>query len=460
MRRHSFKRSTQGQAGFALVASIVVIAGILVLALSLLILGRVERRTARAYSHQYRVELALDAGTQAAMATLQTVVERDDFWVASQTVPNPDSSTPTEVTWLVVQDGTSGWRYLPLFGGTEPVSQGGARPQMPAPPADLEPITGIPNNPLMSQPVADWETLDSDRYEVRYTYWLEDLHTGIDADIAGLVERDQGLDPRESGWFTLFDRAAIRDTGSLANSDIIANRELLQRTRDFASVLDDNQDGAAASDAQIAERYLNFGVPESLLERQIVPPYEDIEAPGEPQADLNQLVADADVEAIAAKINQHLPEFAERRGGMTSEQDYVKTLAASAIDYADEDQNSTLAADYRGVDSYPFVNEIYDRYEWIRPPAGQPGLVRIEVRTFVELWNPSDREISGSVELENVNNHRIIIPGLGEVEFGAVSFQPETVSLAANGFQVLEFSPADGPKVYEFDAGNVYHEQQ
>ncbi len=70
------------------------------------------------------------------------------------------------------------------------------------------------------------------------------------------------------------------------------------------------------------------------------------------------------VDAIANKINENLPTFGAARKGALTGLDYVRTLAASIVDYADSDSAATVGADYRGYDSYPLINELYSMKWW------------------------------------------------------------------------------------------------
>ncbi|MDH4411631.1 MAG: hypothetical protein QE273_18605 [Verrucomicrobiales bacterium] len=62
---------------------------------------------------------------------------------------------------------------------------------------------------------------------------------------------------------------------------------------------------------------------------------------GKPRFNLNTLVASRDV-GIADLVSRNLPAFADRRGGFPNDEDYLATLAANAIDYTDEDSRPAL----------------------------------------------------------------------------------------------------------------------
>lgn len=137
-----------------------------------------------------------------------------------------------------------------------------------------------------------------------------------------------------------------------------------------------------------------------------------------------------EVNAIAAHIQQRLPQFANARVGgypfpgppppraptatiapaSDRAQAYVRCLAAGMLDYADTDSLPNLdgnplsaperstGADrypsYRGMDSFPLVSEQWQRY---RLEAGASGKTRYSLTTYLELWNMTNQEIAGSV---------------------------------------------------------------
>ena len=150
------------------------------------------------------------------------------------------------------------------------------------------------------------------------------------------------------------------------------------------------------------------------LEQPLVPlgyGYQDEGNPTKPKLDLNAQVTaggDTAVQAIATKINDNLQTFAtQRKGGLTG-QDYVKTIAASIIDYADADSEATVRVDYRGLDSYPLVSELYSMKWWNTAASlnGSTGtyFVHIEMDTWAELWNMTNQPVIGKCDLEMIEN--------------------------------------------------------
>ncbi|MGJ8724950.1 MAG: hypothetical protein ACSHYB_10375 [Roseibacillus sp.] len=141
------------------------------------------------------------------------------------------------------------------------------------------------------------------------------------------------------------------------------------------------------------------------------------------------------VEEIADHIAEALPRFSsQRRGGFGDwqegdEQDaaYLKTFAASLIDYADTDSVPTMDEDeYRGVDSHPFITEylITHRIDGFEKRNGANFIV-IEVETFAELWNMSNYPVTGNFELGYINP--FVFEALGNPEIDFMTPLDETV---------------------------------
>lgn len=164
---------------------------------------------------------------------------------------------------------------------------------------------------------------------------------------------------------------------------------------------------------------------------------------GFPQLNLNQLLEEADgpsfgglfspanrvVAQMAGFISRALPDFArERQGGFP--EDYLMTLSASALDYADEnDQPVVSEGAFRGIDSHPFISEylMTTSFQWTSHPDDEepsnqfPELGEMElqgewilrsgdntyllftVEHFCELWNMNNHQVEGDVEFRFEN---------------------------------------------------------
>lgn len=137
---------------------------------------------------------------------------------------------------------------------------------------------------------------------------------------------------------------------------------------------------------------------------------------GMPRVSLNRIVHEAkaahatkrirQINEITEVIEENLPQFAQRKGAFP--EDYLRTLAASMIDYADEDSYPTVSAAqppfgadaasaFRGMDSMPVVNECFLRLMIQSISGAHPDYtISFRLTPCVELWNPSNQEITGA----------------------------------------------------------------
>ncbi|MDP0489615.1 MAG: hypothetical protein Q7Q71_01025 [Verrucomicrobiota bacterium JB023] len=162
---------------------------------------------------------------------------------------------------------------------------------------------------------------------------------------------------------------------------------------------------------------------------------------GETKLNLNaQLSANREtaIGRMTDLINEALPDFAaERQGGFP--EDYLATLAANALDYADDDDDISRSEGlYRGVENAPLVSEFLrtTTFSWESVPdlpdtdftnallAGESNpfirkngrlYLGLTVRVYAELWNPTNHGVAGSYRV-SYENERMLAEG----------FMPET----------------------------------
>ncbi len=445
--------------GFALPMAIIAISGMLILLVGLLAVLALERKTARSYADATRAELALQSGLADAIATISPVALRDDSLVFR--LEDPDfqtDSTPSIQRRKFFTFGSNydttrrSWRVIPFFSGVKEsqsaLNELGPNPNASRPSGEaisrslksanlrLEPIARSAQT-LDHLPTAAWVDLNpsNSAYKTRFAWWVEDLSGRIDGKNAGSIQRIQSLDPRETGLYTIFAPAADRD--GAGPEDILVNkRAALRSSASVRTVL-------PAIDATKIEPWITYSLPNLAISAPLIPQGFGYVDAGFPRLNLNNLIEQRNVTGIAALIDKNLPNWnGIRKGGFPSTENYTKTIAASIIDYADVDSDATIGPDFRGVDSYPFVNEIFDRYEW-RATTG--GNVIIRVTSYIELWNLSQQNITGSIQLENINRHTIRIPPAGNHTFSPVTYPPQQVNIPPNGFRVLECGFTDYP---------------
>lgn len=418
-------------------------------ALLLLLVGWItilglERKTARSYSEATRAELALESGLAGALATIASLTHRDDSLVFRLDDPLV-TSNESFFTYGAIYENDA-WKAVPLFSGTASVPLGDRQIDARLLSAELATYASTAE-PLLSHqrypeiPPVQWIELPSDpdhpsKHTLHYAYWIEDLSGRIDGKHAASQTREHGQSTAELDFSTIFDPQVSSEN---IPPQMDEKRDSLRTTASLRHVID-------PAEAAKIEPYIAY-LPNATPPPKIIPHGFGYPDAGQPARDLNELVSTADVDGIASHIARNLTDFSDRRGGFPASQDYVKTLSASIIDYADSDSDATLGIDYRGVDSYPFVNELFDRYEWVE---GNPGEVDIKVETFVELWNPCQLPITGEMTFTNDNQHKIRIPLGDDQTFSAVEFPPRQVSIPPNGFAVI----ALGEHTYTFPEGS------
>jgi len=302
-----------------------------------------------------------------------------------------------------------------------------------------------------------------------------------------------GLSPREipfypwrlqSGSSNLFDHPY----GRLAN--IRANQAGVVSIGSLASLspFEPDQVSQRSFDLNVEERF-TLGL-SGYREVPLVPPgfgYPD-GAVGKPRRNLNEWIrkVEADpspevrkgaLDELASYIGTMLPLFVERKGAFP--EDYLKTIAASILDYADTDSMSTVENPvvtvpyqesndkdaFRGIDSFPLCNEFflkftYDGYE----PEGSRTRVHFKATPFVELWNPVNVPVSyEGLKLDfrfledftvkvGADTRRKIENRLPD---GPVALATEAGTLWANQYKVVRFADYEFSALVEMDEDDI-----
>ncbi|MES2982319.1 MAG: hypothetical protein V4727_08395 [Verrucomicrobiota bacterium] len=441
--------------GIALPMTLMSIGALLLLLVGMLTILGLEGKTARSYSDATRAELALESGLATALAVISEISCRDDslvFRIDDPVQPNiasdqrPLGSREQFFTYGAIFENNA-WQAIPLFSNAQRQSLGARqidarelRPQLSEYAASAQiliPITEHDQN----IPRAQWIEIPKNPDQptaptLRFAFWIEDLSGRIDGKHVGKETRDQSFSTAEIDPTTIFDPAS-----SYGNMPQVLDekRDSLRTSASLRHLLDKTA-------VSRIEPYIAYLPARSHFPKMIPHGFGYADA-GKPAPDLNSFVTAGDVSALSDHIARNLPHFSNRRGGFPVSHDYLKTIAASIIDYADTNSDPTIGIGYRGIDSYPFVNELFDRYEWI---GMSDGKIYIKVETFVELWNPSQLPISGEIRFTNINRHKIIIPPAGSHGFSPVEFPPLNLTMPPNGFLVVPI----GEHIHAFPAGS------
>lgn len=465
---------------FALIITMIMVVLAAVIAVGLLTSASLDRGTARSQNDRYQAELAVQNGLEAAKNALvaspsvasgkKPATSGDTFLVVRADAP-PRTAGGKQPAYYFLAEAQAGGNgaidYYPLFSGGTPQNVVNGinattftvtAPTAPATafaPAPAEEKFGtttrqfpqlLPHQePVYTQwvEVADPnETATSPNHNrpyQRFAYWVEDLGGYVDASVAGntagagngnarpmdvttAAKRYKTL-PSELAMFTIFTPNAAADPGDTGAKPLISSRSLLFTT----STLHQLAPGTGNTDITTPVFATRLGAD---LEQPIVPlgfGYKDEGDMVNTKLEINGQVkagGDAAVKAIAQKINVNLPQFGLNRFGGLNGQDYVSSIAASVIDYADADSDATIGADYRGIDSYPLVNEIYTAKNWTKKYLNTSTgtyFIEVTVDCWVELWNMTNQPISGDVSLKLTEHHPLHVGSTSPYTFGTAS---------------------------------------
>ena len=501
--------------GFTLPAVLVVAAAMLILAIGLLALVNIERKTARSFADSKRAELAARAGLEDFRAILRTETANDDFLVIGGTPTKTPPAGLEAPPHLFIARGEGGgdslkYRYLPLFSTATLPANGTTLEAPKIEDAGAGEDTGfatISGPPWLDKPRVEWIPVTDSKGEVvaRYAYWVEDLQGKIDAKTAGNTDGVGGIHARNEWPFPApginpeplsleepkLDRVALHalDPATVTATEDGDGKLVAKVESGRPLMLSPDSLVAAAGYAAPLERDADTGLLvdpiAAALEKSaspVIQHYDELatvpfaagisgEASGKPKLNLNALLGKARPAAIdefSSWINKALPEFDKRKGGFPD--DYLKTLAANAFDYADTDNDpSVLDKSYRGLDGYPLVSEHLLSLRW-------DNVVREDGRTFViitaacfaELWNMSDQTVEGMAQLDYDTRYSMQIGAIPDINIGDASlitdpttttsliqeggsfwFPPLAVSLRPNEYKVYKL----GESRFKIDAG-------
>jgi len=179
-----------------------------------------------------------------------------------------------------------------------------------------------------------------------------------------------------------------------------------------------------------------------------------------PKYDLNALAtntvfgvtATRRAQNIAAIIDTNLSWFKTRDvafvadGKAGNQIRYIERLAASIIDYIDQDTASTPLADGEpaGKELAPVITSIAERYNWVSEAgSGSAWTNTITHTTFVQLWNPYQTNVTGVfgfelfTPLDGGRFRYIQMPGAVQEPMATVD-GTNLVTLRANEYKVFE----------------------
>lgn len=292
-----------------------------------------------------------------------------------------------------------------------------------------------------------------DKFRTRYAYWIEDLQAYPNLDVGGLWTDHYGSDtePGERSYDQIRlgygrtdkrrlvgahgARIQLSDGGGKYGYQFpdtfrgqrlydqvapgLSPREMhLYPWSSAAGPIDDHpfvqfaklsseKQSIFASSALLGTTENRFVVGlKAYRKRPMIPFGHGYEDEGKSCYNINRLLADRNLSdssgdgGLVEIIKRNLPDFDDqRRGGFPLEEDYLATLVASMIDYVDQDSQPSLPANtsntgqvFRGIDSYPVVNELFVKFEYVGyEVSGTNFKVKFRATPWVEFWNTSNQ---------------------------------------------------------------------
>jgi len=460
-------------------AILVVVGALLILAVGILLVVGIERSTARAFADRQRAALATLAGLNEVGGILATEASNDDFLILQDPGTATAGSKKDPSPFLYLARGSGGgdavsYRYVPLFSTESLPLKPAAGSLLKAP--DSQSLIGAAPKELTTLPWFDstkvsWINVKNTAGKVvsRYAYWVEDLQGKVDAGTAGNMKDSAGAHKRY-GWkagdtskfakfpapgmnaeeskigtdgrdaeppldqvalYALDPNVTVADDSSL-DKTIIESRKLLvspDSTLAAAGIVPPLVRGADGHLVSPVARSIEESLAASVMpydEQPLVPYAKGIDAAlaGKPKVNLNSLLAKpaaTAVDEMSAWMKKGLPDFESRKGGFPD--NYLKTLAANAIDYADADTEPTVSSPsimgsdgYRGLDAYPLMSEVILHIKYLGSSVQKGRNVLLwQMIEFVELWNHTNVRVTGNVKVSYENGMRPPAIGAGVV---------------------------------------------
>lgn len=446
---------------FTLPSVMVVAAAMLILSVGLLSIIGIERKTARSFADSKRAELAARAGLEDFRAVLRAETANDDYLVIAGTPPNTPTENRQSTQHLFLARGHGGgdqldYRFLPLF-STNTLPQNSTKLEAPKiDEGEDKGFTAIQGPPWLEPARVEWIPVRDEKGNMiaRYAYWVEDLQGKVDATTAGNNKAKDGSNDRNAWPFPTpginplppsssepkLDRVALHALDPAAPEDgdgkllgkVVGGRpamlspDSVVAAAGFEAPLKRADSGLLADPIAAALEKSTTSIAKPYQEHPVVPFAAGIsaDAAGRSKLNLNALLGKArpgSVDEFAGFVKAALPDFEERKGGFPD--DYLRTLAANAFDYADSDNDPTVKeGSYRGLDGYPLVSEYVMALKWenVVRENGRTFVV-ISVALFAEFWNMTDQPVEGTAQLSYETNYSMAVGAIPEINLGDAS---------------------------------------
>jgi len=140
---------------------------------------------------------------------------------------------------------------------------------------------------------------------------------------------------------------------------------------------------------------------------------------------INTNLSSSDVTNLTAFIQKNLTNFRSRAGGMNSNA-YVSNIAANIIDYVDTNSipitDSLTSPNYIGIENIPWPNELFDTL-FIKNVINSPAQIRLQLNDFVEVWNMGNKTIPTGTSISISNNYDMLLTFTNSLLTPAVTFK-------------------------------------
>src|SRR5438067_8315415 len=298
-------------------------------------------------------------------------------------------------------------------------------------------------SPSPSGPTVKWVEMHDPQNAsgpyTRYAYWAEDLDGYLDAsqvnDPNAVNTRangtSNGTSPGEIAMFTIFapTQQTVNPTPAPVTNLLGSTETDAQNKRPLLFTVPTVQQIAATTpDLAGPNLAVRLGMDNNPGEQNLVPLGYGYGSEGNTKQILNP-VGNVNGNNVANKwarpITAAMPNFVNRTTatnggkGHAGTVDYLKNLAADLIDYAaplnaptDFKATDPKHPSSRGIGAYPFAVSVYDLNNRVSSYKSNGTYeVVVEVKTYLQIWNPHNINVTGALTVSYQNFDQINVNG-------------------------------------------------
>jgi type II secretory pathway component PulK len=429
----------------------------------------IERTVARSYANQTRAKFASEAGLNAALQQLRMAMGTNQAYLVGLT---NDALNYGPLTVVGVTNLTNLAQLMPLISGDLASLNGFPSPSLTNAISNyinartnLSPVSTVNvnlRNQLIQQMTntntyrAPWVYIPDSAGEtnIRFAYVVLDEFARLNASTSKGDARDSA-----TNWFSGPEVLSLHTGGT----NLLTPTEATNATGMAYQKISLHTIGQAFSSRSNYEQKKHLLTVNDAWSFDVIPVgyYSNtnfIAFPdgGKPKFNLNDLAtntvygatASERAENIAGIIASNLPNFGKRDLGLQTEdptgEKYLNRLAASMVDYIDEDTVATTVngGEPAGKELTPYVVMVAEKNTWLYEAPNIDGswTAQIETQFFVQLWNPYTVPVEGDVRLEVFNRQYVeMADGGAQTDFNDYVPVSVSVSLRPNEFKAVAF---------------------